>query len=106
MVRRLQQRQIEAFHSVVELGTVSAAATYMHVTQPAVSHLIRACRRVSASSSSSTASAKPVPDADGLLLYEEVLRSMEALSSIKVHADAIRQRRVRRIRSEMTLGHA
>ncbi len=42
MVRRLQQRQIEAFHAVIELGAVSAAATYMHVTQPAVSHLIRA----------------------------------------------------------------
>ena len=98
MVRRLQQRQIEAFHAVIELGAVSAAATYMHVTQPAVSHLIRALEESVGFKLFERRGRKLVPNADGLLLHEEVQRSMAALSSIEAHADAIRERRVGRIR--------
>ena len=97
-MRQLQQRQIEAFHAVVELGTVSAAATYLHVTQPAVSHLIRALEKSVGFKLFEHRGRNLAPSAEGLLLFEEVQRSIEALSSIKAHADAIREQRVGRIR--------
>ena len=33
---------VRAFKAVFELGTVTGAANYLHVTQPAISHLIAA----------------------------------------------------------------
>jgi len=39
--KRIQSRQVDAFRAVMIAGSVSAAASYMHVTQPAVSRLLR-----------------------------------------------------------------
>ena len=41
VTRRIHPRQIDAFRAVMMAGSVSAAASYMHVTQPAVSRLLR-----------------------------------------------------------------
>ena len=41
MSRRIQSRQVDAFRAIMVTGSVSSAASYMHVTQPAVSRLLR-----------------------------------------------------------------
>src|SRR5205807_6797550 len=41
----LNPRQVEAFRAVMTTGSVTLAATTMHVTQPAVSRLIRDLER-------------------------------------------------------------
>ena len=101
-MRQLQQRQIEAFHAVCELGGVGVAAVYLNVTQPAVSHLLRALEKSVGFKLFEHRGRNLVPNADGLLFFEEVNRSMEALSSLKVHSDAIREQRVGRVRVAAT----
>ena len=37
----LNHRQLEAFMAVIEAGSVTAAADLLHVTQPAVTRLVK-----------------------------------------------------------------
>lgn len=82
----------------MECGTVGAAAERMHVTQPAVSHLIRALEDAVGFKLFEQRGRNLAPTGDGLVLFEEVQRSLEALSSIEAQADAIRERRIGRVR--------
>ncbi len=98
MARRLQQRQVEAFYTVVEVGTVSAAASFMNLTQPAVSHLIRALEDSIGFKLFELQGRKLELNAEGRLFFEEVKRSLGVLASLSDRADAIRQNRASRVR--------
>ena len=98
MKTHLQHRQLEAFRALVELGSSRAAADHLHVTQPAVSHLIRALEAAVGFALFQRRGRNLEPTPDGMLFYEEVERSFQALIGVEAQADAIRRRQVGRIR--------
>ena len=95
---RLQHRQLEAFRALVDLGSARAAADHLHVTQPAISHLIRALEDVVGFPLFQRRGRNLEPTPDGLLFYEEVARSFQALDGLAAQAEAIRRRQVGRLR--------
>jgi len=98
MRSRVQQRQLEAFHALVVLGSASAAAEHLHITQPAVSHLMRALEEEVGFALFDRRGRKLDLTPEGLLFYEEVDRSIQTLTGLKSAAEAIRLRQMGRLR--------
>ena len=67
-------RQIEAFKAVMENGTVVRAAEVMHISQPAVTKLIRAFEWAAGFRVFDRVRGRLIPTAEGLSLYREVER--------------------------------
>ncbi|MEM7225368.1 MAG: LysR substrate-binding domain-containing protein [Pseudomonadota bacterium] len=94
----LNHRQIEAFRAAMQLGSASAAAEAMHVTQPAVSRLIADLERRVGFALFERRRRGLHPTGDGALLYEEVERSFRGLELIAETAEAIRTKQSGRVR--------
>ena len=94
----LKHRQIEAFRAAVRLGSASAAAESLYVTQPAVSRLIADLEQRVGFALFERRQRGLHPTEDGLLLYEEVERSFRGMDLIAEAAEAIRSHRVGRVR--------
>jgi DNA-binding transcriptional LysR family regulator len=94
----LKHRQIEAFHAAVRLGSASAAAEALYVTQPAVSRLIADLERRVGFALFERRQRGLHPTEDGVLLFEEVERSFRGMDLIAEAADAIRSHRIGRVR--------
>lgn len=94
----LNHRQIEAFRAAVRLGSASAAAEALHVTQPAVSRLIADFERAVGFALFERRQRGLHPTTDGLLLFEEVERSFRGLDLIETAAEGIRSHRSGRVR--------
>ncbi len=94
----LLHRQIEAFRAAMQLGSASAAAEALHVTQPAVSRLIADLERRVGFALFERRRRGLHPTGDGALLYEEVERSFRGMDLIAEAAEAIRTQRTGRIR--------
>ncbi|RBO55127.1 LysR family transcriptional regulator [Rhodovulum sp. BSW8] len=87
---RLRHRQIEAFRSVMMTGGITSAATAMHVTQPAVSRLIRDLEDTIGLSLFQRRGARLDPTPEATLLYREVERLYLGLDQIAQAAEDIR----------------
>jgi DNA-binding transcriptional LysR family regulator len=94
----LKHRQIEAFHAAVRLGSASAAAEALYVTQPAVSRLIADLERRVGFALFERRQRGLHPTDDGILLFEEVERSFRGMDLIAEAAEAIRSHRIGRVR--------
>lgn len=84
-------RQIDAFKTVVQTGTVTESARMLGVSQPAVSRLISDLEREVGFKlfGRSGRNLKATPEA--LLLVEEVRRALSGLEQIKLTASAIKR---------------
>lgn len=98
MTRRLNHRQIEAFRAAVQLGSATAAADALYISQPAVTRLIADLERQLGFHLFERRRRGLLPTADGLMLYEEVDKSFRGLDRIQDVAEAIRSQRVGRVR--------
>jgi len=87
---RLKPRQVEAFRSVMMTGSVTAAAETMHVTQPAVSRLIRDLEDIVRMTLFERVGARLVPTIEAAKLYREVERLYLGLDQIAQTAEDIR----------------
>lgn len=65
-------RALRAFHAIVKTGSVTAAATHMGLTQPAVSRLLAQFEQTIGFDLFYRAKGRLVPTPDGLLLFDEV----------------------------------
>jgi len=86
---RINHRQLEAFRAVMLTGSMTAAAELLHVTQPAVSRLIRDLERVAGFALFERVGTRIVPTADAGRLQEEVERHLAGLKSIERAIDDI-----------------
>jgi len=94
----LNPRQVEAFRAVMTTGSVTAAAQFMHVTQPAVSRLIHDLERALKLTLFVRRGNRLEPTAEAHHLFAEVERTFVGLSRISQFADDLRVRRAGAIR--------
>ncbi len=88
-MRRLNLRQIEAFKAVIEHGTVSAAASVLHVSQPAISKLIANLEADAALRLFDRFKRRLTPTEPGIRLYAEVDRIFSGVQEVENAVDAI-----------------
>ena len=81
---------VRAFKAVYELGTVTGAANYLHVTQPAVSHLIAALEDDLGFKLFDRVKGRLQPTGDGRSFYTEVDKLFLGLESLTKIGRAIR----------------
>lgn len=89
---RINQRQIEAFQAAMEFGSATAAAEFMHISQPAVSRMIGDLEATVGFQLFERRARGLVPTQDARALYEEVRRSFVGLERIGKVADGIREK--------------
>lgn len=95
---RPNARQIEAFRAVMLSSTTVRAAELMHVTQPAVSRLIRELQDSLGLKLFDRVGNRLRPTADAVALYAEVERSFVGLEKIAQAARELGSRRAGRLR--------
>lgn len=95
---RVNLRQVEAFRAVMLSGSVTAAASVMGVTQPAVSRMLRDLQSALKMPLFEKKGSGLVPTAAGSALYTEVERSFHGLDRIVAAAEEIRTRRTGMLR--------
>ena len=86
----IQSRQVEAFRAVMLTGAMTAAAAAIHVTQPAVSRLIRDLELELGLTLFQRRGNLVVPTAEAQALLTEVERSFIGLKQIRDFADDLR----------------
>lgn len=86
------QRQIEAFRAAMELGSATAASEALHISQPAVSRLLKDLEKTIGFRLFERKARGLVPTQDADNLYVEVKRSFIGLDRISQVAKAIRDK--------------
>ena len=86
-------RQLQAFRSVIDLGSVTRAAEALRISQPAVSKLIGILARDCGFELFLRSGNRLMPTAEALSLYREVERIFMGVEHIERHAEAIRDLR-------------
>jgi len=94
----LNPRQVEAFRAVMATGSVTSAAAMMHVTQPAVSRLIRDLELTLKLALFERRGNRLEPTAEANHLFAEVERTFVGLSRISQFAEELRTRRAGSLR--------
>lgn len=86
----LNPRQVEAFEAVVRSGTTTAAAQELHVSQPAVSRLIRDFERAVSLKLFRRSGNRLIPTPDALVLVREAQRCFDGFRHLMQCAEQIR----------------
>jgi len=90
----MQFQQLSAFKAVYELGTVTAAADFIHITQPAASRLISSLERNVGFKLFQRVKGRLLPTEKGKAFYLEVSKAYSALESLSESAADIKQSNV------------
>lgn len=87
----MQFQQLSAFKAVYELGTVTAAADYIHITQPAVSRLIASLETKVGFKLFQRVKGRLLPTEKGQAFYQEVAKAYGAIENLSTSAEEIKQ---------------
>jgi DNA-binding transcriptional LysR family regulator len=90
-MRPINLRQIEAFKSVIENGTISRAALMLHISQPAMSKLISHMEADTGLRLFDRLKGRLAPTEQAMRLYEEVDRIFAGVRQVANAVDAIRR---------------
>ena len=91
-------RQIEAFRSVMRLGSMTAAAEVLYTSQPNVSRLISQLELSTGLTLFKRAGVRLIPTQEGQAFFQEVERAFVGLDSLKLSAKNIRNLGTGRLR--------
>lgn len=97
MRHALSSRHVEVIHAVVLTGSATGAAERLHVTQPAVSNMLRDAQERLGFELFERKAGRLVPNANTLALFEEIERSFTGLAEINGLAERLRRQRGRRV---------
>lgn len=97
MRRKLGFRHIEAIHAIVLTGSVTGAATRLHLTQPAISNILRDAEERLGVALFDRRGGHLVPTKGADLLFEEIERSFIGLESINAFCDRLQRNQARHI---------
>ncbi len=87
---RLSLRAIHAFHAVVTLGSVAAAAEHLNVTQPAISHLLKSLEGWTNLTLFRKIGRRLELTEDGQVFFGDVASALPIISNLQESAEAIR----------------
>ena len=90
MKKKPTLRSLEAFHAVVTLGSVAAAAKNLFITEPAISHLLRGLENATDLALFGKKGRRLELTPDGQLFFDETAPAMSALARLDSVADHIR----------------
>ena len=79
----LRFRQLQAFHAIVELGTVTKAAIHLGISQPGISNLIAQLERQTKLSLFERRSGRLVPTPEADILFREVDTVVRGLDHVQ-----------------------
>lgn len=91
MTRPYNLRQIDAFRSVIENGTVSAAASVLHISQPAVSKLLALFEAQTGLALFERVKGRLVPTAQAMRLYAELDRIFAGMHQLDRAVELIKR---------------
>ncbi len=91
-------RALRAFHAIVKTGSVTAAATDMGLTQPAVSRLLAQFEQTIGFDLFYREKGRLVPTPDGLLLFDEVELALSNMERVRALARDIAEFQVGQLR--------
>ncbi|MFV3074927.1 LysR substrate-binding domain-containing protein [Niveispirillum fermenti] len=91
MSRHINLRQIEAFKSVIENGTISRAATMINISQPAMSKLIAHLEADTGLKLFDRVKGRLAPTEHAMRLYEKIDRIFAGVRQVENAVDAIRR---------------
>jgi DNA-binding transcriptional LysR family regulator len=91
-------RQIEAFRSVMRLGSMTAAAEVLYTSQPNVSRLISQLELSTGLTLFKRAGVRLIPTQEGQAFFQEVERAYVGMDSLKLSAKNIRNLGTGRLR--------
>ena len=92
-IQLLNPRQIEAFRALMLTSSTVRAAEQLHVTQPAVSRLVKELQEAIGLALFERRGARLVPTSEAIALYGEVERSFVGLERIAEAAKSLKERR-------------
>ncbi|MFD2204537.1 LysR family transcriptional regulator [Kiloniella antarctica] len=98
MSARISLKQLEAFHTIVDLGSVKSAAEFLNVSQPAISHLLRTLEEGVGFKLFERSGRALALTSNGHRFFEEARLSIKAVSDIEQKAQAIRQGKLGHLR--------
>ncbi|MGP1664572.1 MAG: LysR family transcriptional regulator, partial [Rhodanobacter sp.] len=91
-------KTLEAFREIIQLGSVTAAARHLGLSQPAVSRLLAQFEADLGFKLFHRSKGRLVPTSQALLLFEEVDLALQGIERISVLAGDIRQTNVGQLR--------
>lgn len=94
----VKPRQIEAFRAVMEAGSVTAAASRLRISQPAVSKLIMELEQDTRLRLFVRQKRRMVPTPEAQLFFEEIDRVFQGMLRIERFAEDLREKRAGRVR--------
>ncbi|KAA6125136.1 LysR family transcriptional regulator [Cupriavidus cauae] len=97
MRRKLSFRHIETVHAIILTGSVTGAATRLHVTQPAISNVLRDAEERLGFLLFDRRGGRLVPTPGADMLFEEIEKSFIGLDAINAFCQRIEQDQRQRI---------
>lgn len=91
-------RSLEAFHAVVTLGSVDAAAKQLFITQPAISHLLRSLDKTTGLTLFQKSGRRLSLSEDGTAYFDEVVTGIQVLNELRNAAERVRSAKTGHVR--------